>query len=298
MWPVRHSKALSGSTRSAVPAYSAEAIRDYYDRQTRGFLALGEGGAVDAIHRAVWSPDARSADDAFHFTERRVMDWLGTRPAGRPHILDLGCGVGGSLRYLAAHADVTGTGLTLSPVQARIGTTRMHASGLEGRIRCLCGDFNAVPLPDRSADAVIAIESFVHGATPAAFFSEVARVLRPGGRLFLCDDFRSGDAPASAQSSLARFAQGWHLNTLLPPDTVRTFAEAAGLTLRARHPLTPWLRLGRPRDHAIAAAVRLFGWLPLERTPVAHVVGGAALQRCLTEGWVTYDMVEFSHKDR
>lgn len=280
-----------------MPAFSVEAIRNYYDRQTGGFLALGEGGAVDAIHRAVWAPDAHSADDAFHYTETRLLEWLATRADGSPHVVDLGCGVGGSLRYLAAHTGMTGTGLTLSPVQARIGTDRCEAAGLADSVRCLCGDFNAVPLPDRSADAVMAIESFVHGATPATFFSEVARLLRPGGRLFLCDDFRSAGAPASAHRSLARFEQGWHLNALLTPDAVRGLAEAAGLAQRARHPLTSWLRLGRPRDHVIAAAVTLFGWLPLERTPVAHVVGGAALQRCLAEGWVTYELLEFSHTD-
>jgi cyclopropane fatty-acyl-phospholipid synthase-like methyltransferase len=291
-------KALSGSTESTVPAYSAEAIRDYYDRQTRGFLALGEGGAVEAIHRAVWAPDVRTADEAFHFTERRMIDWLSTRSGGRPHIVDLGCGVGGSLRYVARHLPMTGTGVTLSPVQAALGTARSRAEGLAETVHCLCGDFNEVPLPDRSADAVMAIEAFVHGAMPARFFAEAARLLTPDGRLWLCDDFRTAEAPAVATRSLDRFARGWQLNSLLPPEVVIDLAREAGLDLVRRHPLTSWLRLGRPRDHLIAAGVALFGWLPLERTPVAHLVGGAALQRCLARGWVTYELLEFSRTAR
>lgn len=289
-----------------MPAFSAEAIRDYYDRQTGGFLALGEGGAAEAIHRAVWAPDAHTADEAFHFTERRLLDWLAARaparpdhpPGWRPHIVDLGCGVGGSLRYLATHLPISCTGVTLSPVQAAIGTARCDAQGLADTVRCLCGDFNEVPLPDQSADAVMAIEAFVHGPTPARFFAEAARLLKPEGRLFLCDDFRSPKAPAAAQQCLARFERGWHLNALLPPAAAIALARSAGLHLVGRRPLTHWLRLGRPRDHLIAAGVALFGWLPLERTPVAHLVGGAALQRCLTRGWVTYELLEFTHTGR
>jgi len=285
-----------------VPAFSADDIRDYYDRQTGGFLSLGEGGAVDAIHRAVWAPDAQTADEAFHFTERRLLEWLAARAPAQhdwwPHIVDLGCGVGGSLRYLARHRPIEGKGVTLSPVQAAIGTARCEEDGLADTVRCLCGDFNDVPLPDQSADAVIAIEAFVHGPTPARFFAEAARLLTPGGRLFLCDDFRSGEAPAAARRSLARFERGWHLNALLPPEAVTALAGNAGLHLVGRRSLTGWLRLGRPRDRLIAAGVALFGWLPLERTPVAHLVGGAALQRCLTRGWVTYELFEFSRIGR
>lgn len=281
-----------------MPAFSAEAIRDYYDRQTRGFLALGEGGASEAIHRAVWDPDARTADDAFHYTERQMREWLSTQPGGCPHVVDLGCGVGGSLRYLARHLPVTGTGVTVSQVQAALGTARSTAEGLAHAVQCLVGDFNAVPLPDRSADAVMAIEAFVHGATPARFFAEATRLLRPTGRLWLCDDFRHPASPAEARSSLARFEQGWHLNALLPPDDVVALARTAGLHLVERRSLTQWLRLGRPRDHLISAGLALFGWLPLERTPVAHLVGGAALQRCLARGWVTYELLVFSHTGR
>jgi len=289
-----------------VPAFSADDIRDYYDRQTGGFLSLGEGGAVDAIHRAVWAPDAQTADEAFHFTERRMLEWLAARAPAQhdhqhdwwPHIVDLGCGVGGSLRYLARHRPIEGTGVTLSPVQAAIGTARCEEDGLADTVRCLCGDFNDVPLPHQTADAVMAIEAFVHGPTPDRFFAEAARLLTPGGRLFLCDDFRSDEAPEGAQRSLARFERGWRLNALLTPETVIDLAREAGLELVGRRPLTRWLRLGRPRDRLIAAGVALFGWLPLERTRAAHVVGGATLQRCLARGWVTYELFEFSRTGR
>jgi hypothetical protein len=37
----------------------------------------------------------------------------------------------------------------------------------------------------------------------------------------------------------------------------------------------------------------LFGWLPLERTRFGHLVGGSALQECLTRGWIGYDFTVF-----
>jgi SAM-dependent methyltransferase len=284
-----------------MPVFDAAQIRRYYDRQTAGFVALGQGGGGGFIHRAVWGPGVTTREAAFHFVEDEIADLVRSMasPAGGgrpPHLVDLGCGVGGSLAYLASRLPplpFRGTGVTLSPVQARLASERLQSLGLSERVTCVEADYTQLPPTVEAADLAFAIESFVHGPSPAAFFAACARLVRPGGRLVLCDDFRRADGGEPGRRAIQQFRRGWHVNTLLPRNEVIALAATAGFTCEAATDLTPWLELGRPRDRAIAAFLALFGWLPLERTRIGHVVGGSALQTCLERGWVGYELVVF-----
>ena len=278
-----------------MPEFDAADVRRYYDRHTGNFVAHGEGGAAGALHRAVWGPGVVHDDDAFHYVEDRLVEHLRDRPIGQPpaHVVDLGCGVGGSLCHLAARLPVRGTGLTLSPVQVRHAERRIREAGLADRVRCLEADYCEPPPDLPPADLAYAIESLVHGPDPALFFAACARMVRPGGVLAICDDFlRPVDSPA-ARRTVARFRRGWHLNTLLHPHELRALAARAGFEHLSTDDLTPHLRLGRPRDRVAALFIAVCGWLPLDRTRFGHLVGGTALQTCLAEGWIGYDLALF-----
>ncbi len=280
-----------------MPEFDAADVRRYYDRHTGNFVAHGEGGAAGALHRAVWGPGVDDADAAFHYVESRLLDRLRDRPAGQPpaHVVDLGCGVGGSLCHLASRLPIRGTGLTLSPVQVRHAEHRVRAAGLSDRVRCLEADYCEPPPEVPPADLAYAIESLVHGPDPARFFAACARIVRVGGLLAICDDFLrpTGAGSQAARRTVARFRRGWHLNTLLHPRELRALAERAGFVHVSTEDLTPHLRLGRPRDRVAALFIAVCGWLPLDRTRFGHLVGGTALQTCLANGWIGYDLALF-----
>ena len=133
---------IVGHRRDPALRFSPAQIRRYYDRNTSAFVALGQGGSVGAIHRAVWGPGVTRREDAFHFVEdqhrraHRALP-LTCRPAA--HVVDLGCGVGASLCYLARKLPISGTGITLSPVQARLAAERIRLAGLADRVACRRG---------------------------------------------------------------------------------------------------------------------------------------------------------------
>ncbi|MGE0463301.1 MAG: cyclopropane-fatty-acyl-phospholipid synthase family protein [Vicinamibacterales bacterium] len=307
-----------------MPRFDASDIRRYYDRQTAGFVAFGQGGTEGAIHRAVWGPGVTTREQAFHSVEDRIAEMLADRTGGPSvgrgwasggpsvgpkwafggmdgraegaeplHVVDLGCGVGGSLCYLASRLPIRGTGITLSPLQARLAMDRVRALGLADRVTCIEGDFTRLPDDLAPADLAFAIESFVHGPSPERFFAECARLVKPEGLLVICDDVRRATGDRRAARTVEQFTRGWHVNTLVTADELRDLARTAGFAHERTTDLTPWLELDRPRDRAIAAFVALFAWLPLSRTPVAHLVGGDALQTCLKRGWIGYDLVRF-----
>ena len=276
----------------------AEQVRSYYDRHTPAFVSLGQRGSAGTIHRAVWGPGTVSRDQAFHYVEDRLAEIIGELPPS-PHIVDLGCGVGASLCYLASRAAVSGTGVTLSPVQARRAEQLIRDAALADRVRCVEGDYCHLPADMGAADLAYAIESFVHGPDPARFFAECARVVRPGGVLVICDDFRrpAGEV-AGAAETIARFRRGWQIHTLLDRDELRTLAHDAGFVHESTVDLSPYLELHRLRDRAGEVLLRLLGWLPPVARRFDYLSGGIALQTCLAAGWIGYDFTRFRRVGR
>ena len=279
----------------AMTRFDVAQVRRYYDRQTSGFLAFGEGGRAGAIHRGVWGPGVRDRDGAFRFVEGQIADLIRRLPpvAATPHVIDLGCGVGASLCYLAARLPLRGTGITLSPVQAALAARRIRDAGLTECIQCLEGDYCDLPPIVDPADLAYAIESFVHVPIAVRFFEECRRLIRPGGTLVIVDDFKRPGSGAAASRAIEQFCRGWHINALIQPDELRTLARAAGFEHESTLDLSSYLELGRIRERVIGALIPLVGWLPLERTPFGHLAGGRALHECLAKGWIGYEMAVF-----
>jgi SAM-dependent methyltransferase len=284
-------------------------VADYYDANTRRFMRSGEGSSGGAIHRCVWTPDATTTAEAADTVNRLIIERLRERlPAGLPEaridgspearidVLDLGCGVGGTMMRLAQElGNASVTGVTISAVQAEIGERRFAAAGLAGRCRITVVDFGELP-PEPRYHAIVAIESVVHSPSLARLIPRLAERLRPGGRLILCDDWmteKEHDLPERVRC-LAQFRAGWRIGSLHTVDEIQAMAEPAGLTLVENLDLTPYLRLGRPRDRAIEVLVKATHALPwigsrlVERPLWANMIGGSALQTGLARRWLEY----------
>lgn len=96
-------------------------------------------------------------------------------------IVDIGCGVGAAVRRAAAAgADATG----VDPSPAMVDIARRRARGRAG-VRFVVGDAADLPLPDDSVSIAWTIAAFHHWPDPSAGLVEIARVLCPGGRLFV-----------------------------------------------------------------------------------------------------------------
>src|SRR5204863_2822811 len=152
---------------------------------------------------------------------------------------------------------IRGTGITLSPVQARFAEEAVKQAGLSDRVACLEGDCCALPAGLQPADLAYAIESFVHGPDPARFFEQCRQLIRPGGLLVTCDDFRRPTNDRAAFSAIERFTRGWHINTVIDRDELQAIARTAGFTHEATTDLSPYLELKRPGARAISLLIDL-----------------------------------------
>ena len=269
-------------------------VRDYYDANTWKWLLSGTDGA---LHRELWGPGTSSRREAMHYIHRRVLDHvLELCPSGEARVVDLGCGVGAGAVYLARHIPCDVHGISLSPRQvahARRRAARQRGA-LRGAVTFHEADFCALPpaVADAvaGADLAYAIESFVHAASAEAFFDAVARALRPGGRLVLIDDLLTGAGAAAADHPLIEaFRAGWQVHTLLSAEQAIAIAARSGLELAGRTCLSPYMRLGRPRDRLIRALQPVLRRGRRYSMWCQSLVGGDALQRCHQDGLMEYD---------
>ncbi|MGE3289095.1 MAG: cyclopropane-fatty-acyl-phospholipid synthase family protein [Pseudonocardia sp.] len=264
----------------------AARARRYYDANTWKFLLTGSGQRT--IHRELWAAGVTDVKGALHHVHDLVAAEIG---AADRHVLDLGCGVGTAALYLARRLPVAVTGVSISPEQVRLAQRFAGGSGpLRGTVRFATADFTALPPELTGFDVAYAIESFVHADPASAFFREAAGALRPGGRLLVIDDVRTGD-PADPRLDDVR--TGWHAATLASVPEAAELAAAHGLVLAGDTDLSPYQRLGRPRDRLIAALQPVLRQARSRSVWAESLVGGDALQRCHRAGLLEYRMLRF-----
>lgn len=100
-------------------------------------------------------------------------------------VVDLGTGSGDLLPYLAPRADRV-VAVDFSGAMLRRARGRMSA-GDAPHVHFVRGELEALPLADGVADGVVASLVLHHTARPAEAVKEMARILKPGGRLVLVD---------------------------------------------------------------------------------------------------------------
>ncbi len=269
-------------------------VRRYYDRHTESFLSYGQGGHHGCIHRAVWGAGVETREQAFHYVDNILATTLAKHSLtdNATHIIDLGCGIGASLCYLANKFPIHGTGITLSSVQQRIASRRIQEAGLQQRIQCVVGDYSDLSLVLPPADLAYAIESFVHSPDPEAFFAQCKRVVRRDGLLLICDDVLQASTDPRATPFIKRYKRGWHVHTLIEHPQLKQMAFDAGFRHCSTSNLTQHLELARPRDRGLSVLSGLLAWLPMDYC-LGHLRGGSALNKCLRRGWIGYEAMLF-----
>ena len=162
-------------------------------------------------------------------------------------VLDLGSGGGLDVLLSARRVGRTGFayGLDATPEMVALARRTAAEAGV-GNVEFLHGTIEDVPLDDASVDVVISNCVIVLSADKAAVFGEIARVLRPGGRLAISDIIRHGDDDgATARVACARRA--------ITADDYDTLLRGAGLDDVS---IEPTAALGGGLSNAIIRGVR------------------------------------------
>lgn len=147
------------------------------DHLHHGFYDPSQPPASLSNHR---SAQIRMIEETLRFAA------LSDEPSKRPkHIVDVGCGIGGSSRYLANKFGARCEGITLSPVQAERARTLAAAEGLADKAFFQVADALEQPFADGQFDLVWSMESGEHMPDKRKFVTELARVAAPGATIII-----------------------------------------------------------------------------------------------------------------
>ena len=156
----------------------------------------------------------------------RLGDLTGLGPGQR--VLDLAAGTGASAIFLAEQFGCEVVGVDYGRESVALANRTAAEAGLADQVRFELGDAEQLPFNAASFDAVICECAFCTFPDKATAAAEIARVLRPGGRLGLSDLTRSGPLPAELDGLLAWIAC---IADAQPVEQYLNTLEAAGLAV-------------------------------------------------------------------
>lgn len=207
--------------------FDGEAVGQHYDE-------------LDAFYREVWGEHvhhglfARGNESVEEATDALIQKVTGAaKIQNGDYVCDVGCGYGGTARWLAENRGARVLGLTLSRAQAEYAQAKSVAASTPTPTIIL-EDWLDNGLPDNQFDAVVAIESTTHMPERGRVFSEMARVLKPGGRLVACIWMTSENPSARAVRHLLEpICREGRLAGMGSVSENRSWIEEAGLDVEA-----------------------------------------------------------------
>jgi cyclopropane fatty-acyl-phospholipid synthase-like methyltransferase len=220
---------------------SEDAVSAHY---THGTLLAALEAALAKIGK---TPETVTVDDLapadeFHTGGRQAseafLDQLGLSKTD--HLLDVGCGLGGTSRFAASRYGARVTGIDLTGEFVETGKALCRWVGLADRVALHQGSALAMPFESEAFDGGYMMHVGMNIADKAGLFREVHRVLRPGAVFGVYDVMRFKDGALSFPVPWAETAA---TSAVAPPAAYRRALEDAGFAIEGER---------NRRDYALA----------------------------------------------
>ncbi len=201
-------------------------VIDHYghrDLRDKMAAALAAAGLAD---RKLTPADLAPLDQ-FHTRGMAATVELGRALAITPgaSVIDIGSGLGGPSRYLAAKFNCTVKGVDLSPAFVDAATYLAERAGLAEKVSYDCANALSLPYQDKSFDIAWTQHVAMNIADRAGLYGEVHRVLKAGGRFAIYDVVLGTGVPVLFPVPWSRTPD---TSFLVTPDAMRAALEKAG----------------------------------------------------------------------
>lgn len=217
----------------------------YYDQTWFDYRALWLNTDNRAIHFGYWDDGAKNHGESLVAMNQLMAKAAGVVDGNR--VLDAGCGVGGTSMWLAETLGAEVVGIT--PVAGQVERANRYSQerNLGQHATFRQDDYHSTSFDDETFDVAWAQESLCHSHDKAVFAKEMARVLRPGGRLVIAEYLRfSRPLSPDNEQLIHSWLSGWAIPDIETKEELVAKLEAAGFTdVQVRdltHGVTPSLR--------------------------------------------------------
>lgn len=259
---------------------AVSARKQNYVTLARCHYALGAGLyeiAWGRSHHMCSFEKGEAFADAIRRHERYVSDRLGLKPGML--VLDVGCGVGGPMREIARYSGARIVGANVVPEQVEKARRYNEAAGLSKQCEVMVADFMDLPAGDATYDRIYAIGSTCHAPDRTRVFTELFRVLKPGG-LLVADECVMTDRYDPGNEEHRRIKHdiqlGYGIPDLITAEECCASMVAAGFDLLETNdralegdPETPWYSPLESKGFSIRAMARS----PIGRRVTNQVLG-------------------------
>ena len=170
-----------------------EHVAEYYRQSDRGYKLFHS--REGALHIALGCDGHR---DKSGYGRQAEIFAEHLHAANAQHAIELGCGMGFNVRWLAEH-EPEKTFLGVDLTESHINTATRAASHLDNA-QFAVANYEQLPYADVSFDAALSVESMCQTGNLEQALREAHRVLKPGGRLVVVDCFRGGPLDSFADN--------------------------------------------------------------------------------------------------
>lgn len=144
------------------------------------------------------------------------------------HILDVGCGIGGSTRRLSHETGCRVTGIDLSNEYIDTAERLTQLLKMQEQVAFHACSALELPFDDNSFEGVWSLQMNMNVEDKLAWLKETYRVLKPGGRAVLYEVCGSINTP---QYFPVPWAQDASMSFLVPPESFRDVISSAGFNI-------------------------------------------------------------------
>jgi len=206
------------------------AVAEHYgDAELLGRILEGleaSGANIDRLQ-----PDDLAPVEEFHIGGRKATAHALSKLAlsKESHVLDVGCGIGGAVRYLAENIGCRVSGIDLTPEYIDVARMLTDRTDLSDKVSFKVASALAIPFKREIFDAAITLHAAMNIADRTTLYSEIARVMKPDATLCIYDVMRKSGEDLTFPVPWAQTPETSHLVT---PEDMRTLLERAGFEVR------------------------------------------------------------------
>lgn len=229
---------MNSSNETPVSEH-ARAVQEHYDNMTKVFYLQW---SHDHFHFGAFEPGEcprhneimKESTGLVRALERMVE--IIVAPAGierHHHVVDAGCGVGGTAIHLARTRGCRVTGVNLCRLQLEMAERKAVNTGLDEQVSFEYADCSrSLPFADNSVDVVVNIESARHYSDRRRFLREVYRILKPGGKI-VASDWMARDVLTDRQykNFIQPLCEDWVMRSLESQSSYTRLLHETGLAL-------------------------------------------------------------------